>query len=86
MKKKKIIKIISTIALVSWSIALVLILSFGTKSASKIMSALQSFYNNNFNKYIIEDVEIINLKDSYLTNTLFDLEYKVISKNKKITN
>lgn len=80
---KKIVKILSTIVLILWSVALVLALSFGVGTARKIITTLTNFYNETFNKFEITDVEITNLEESYITNKTFNLEYNVISKKEK---
>ena len=82
---KKVLKVLSTITLVLWSIALTLALSFGVGTARKMVKIISNFYNENFNNFEIENVEIVNLEEKYLTNKTFYLEYKINCKKNIIT-
>lgn len=78
---KKTLKITSIIVFIFWTLLLIFGLSFGTGVARQIVNGLKDIYKYQFNNYVIYDVNITNLQETYYpgSKNKAKLEFEITS-------
>lgn len=78
---KKTLKITSIIVFIFWTLLLIFGLSFGTGVAKQIINGLKDIYKYQFNNYVIYDVSIANLQETYYpgSKNKAKLEFEITS-------